>query len=91
MVFVSIRAWVEVYACVAWPVTSTCPVDRSCFVQICLSRSGGEKGLRGSCAGTLGVALEGTRGVGEPLGFSQRVSGTVSHFRAEHGTSLETP
>ena len=28
-----------------------------------LSRSGGEKGLRGSGAGTLGVALEGTRRV----------------------------
>ena len=29
-----------------------------------LSRSGGEKGLRGSGAGTLGVPLEGTRRVG---------------------------
>ena len=28
-----------------------------------LSRSGGEKGLRGSGAGTLGVPLEGTRRV----------------------------
>ena len=30
-----------------------------------------------ACRGTLGVA--------------RRVSGTVSHFRAEHGTSLKTP
>ena len=33
-----------------------------------LSRSGGEKGLRGSGAGTLGVPLDGTRHVGEILG-----------------------
>ena len=38
-----------------------------------LSRSGGEKGLRGSGAGTLGVPLGGTRRVGgllEPLQYS---------------------
>lgn len=34
-VFVSIRAWLEVYAYIAWPVTSLCPVDSSCFMQIC--------------------------------------------------------
>ena len=33
-----------------------------------LSRSGGEKGLRGSGARTLGVPLEGTRRVGGLLG-----------------------
>ena len=33
-----------------------------------LSQSGGEKGLRGSGVGTLGVALEGTRRVRELLG-----------------------
>ena len=36
-----------------------------------LSRSGGEKGLRGSGAGTLGVSLEGTRRVGGLLGQLQ--------------------
>ena len=35
-------------------------------------------------------SLEGTRRVGELLGVARMVSGTVSHFRAEHGTSLET-
>ena len=56
-----------------------------------LLRSGGEKGLRGSGAGTLGVPLEGTRRVGGLLGVAGRLSGTVSPFRAEQGTSLETP
>ena len=56
-----------------------------------LSRSGGEKGLRGSGAGTLGVPLGGTRRVGGLLGVAGRLSGTVSPFRAEQGTSLETP
>ena len=56
-----------------------------------LSRSGGEKGLRGSCAGTLGVPLEGTRRVGDPLGVAGRLSRTVSPFRAEQWTSFETP
>ena len=56
-----------------------------------LSRSGGEKGLRGSGAGTLGVPLGGTRLVGGLLGVAGRLSGTVSPFRAEQGTSLETP
>ena len=56
-----------------------------------LSRSGGEKGLRGSGAGTLGVPLEGTRRVGGLFGVAGRLSGTVSPFRAEQGTSLETP
>ena len=35
-------------------------------------------------------SLEGTRRVGELLVVARRVSGTVSHFRAEHGTSPET-
>ena len=35
-------------------------------------------------------SLEGTRRVGELLGVARRVSGTVLHFRAEHGTSPET-
>ena len=56
-----------------------------------LSRSGGEKGLRGSGAGTLGVPLGGPRRVGGLLGVAGRLSGTVSPFRAEQGTSLETP
>ena len=56
-----------------------------------LSRTGGEKGLRGSGAGTLGVPLEGTRRVGGLLGVAGRLSGSVSPFRAEQGTSLETP
>ena len=50
-----------------------------------LSRSGGEKGLRVSGAGTLGVPLGGTRRVGGLLGVAGRLSGTVSPFRAEHG------
>ena len=56
-----------------------------------LSRSGGEKGLRGSGAGTLGVPPEGTRHVDGRLGVAGRLSGTVSPFREEQGTSLETP
>ena len=56
-----------------------------------LSRSGGEKWLIGSGARNLGVPLEGTRRVGGLLGVAGRLSGTVSPFRAEHGTSLETP
>ena len=43
-----------------------------------------------SCGRTLGVPLEGTRRVGGPLGVAGRLSGTVSPFRAEQGTSLET-
>ena len=50
---------------------------------------GGEKGLSGSGAGTLGVPLEETRRVGGLLGVAGRLSGTVSPFRAEQGTSLE--
>ena len=50
-----------------------------------------EKGLRGSGAGTLGVPLEGTRRVGGLLGVAGRLSGTVSPFRAEQGTSTLTP
>ena len=39
-----------------------------------------------------GVApLGGTRRVGGLLGVAGRLSGTVSPFRAEQGTSLETP
>ena len=53
--------------------------------------SGGEKGLRGSGAGTLDVPLGGTRRVGGLLGVAGRLSGTVSPIRAEQGTSLETP
>ena len=41
--------------------------------------------------GTLGVPLGGTRRVGGLLGVAGRLSGTVSPFRAEQGTSLETP
>ena len=41
--------------------------------------------------GTLGVPLDGTRHVGELLGVAGRLSGTASPFRAEQGTSLETP
>ena len=37
--------------------------------SVIMSRSGGEKGLRGSGAGTLGVPLEGTRHVGGLLGL----------------------
>ena len=46
--------------------------------------------LRGSGAGTLGVPLGGPRRVGGLLGVAGRLSGTVSPFRAEQGTSLET-
>ena len=38
-----------------------------------LSRSGGEKGLRGSGAGTLGVPLGGTQRVGGLLGVAGRL------------------
>ena len=41
------------------------------------TRSGGEKGLRGSGAGTLGVPLGGTRRVGGLLGVAGRLSGTA--------------
>ena len=44
-----------------------------------LSRSGGEKRLRGSGAGTLGVPLGGPRCVGGLLGVAGRLSGTVSN------------
>ena len=40
---------------------------------------------------TLGVPLGGTRRVGRLLGVAGRLSGTVSPFRAEQGTSLESP
>ena len=50
----------------------------------------GESQGRGSLVGCCLCPFEGTRGVGELLGFSRRVSGTVSHFRAEQWTSLET-
>ena len=46
--------------------------------------------VRGSGAGTLGVPLGGTRRVGGLLGVAGRLSGTVSPFRAEQGTSLES-
>ena len=39
----------------------------------------------------LDKTLEGTRRVGGLLGVTGRLSGTVSPFRAEQGTSLETP
>ena len=39
----------------------------------------------------LEKALGGTRRVGGLLGVAGRLSGTVSPFRAEQGTSLETP
>ena len=39
--------------------------------------------------GEAHVQLEGTRGVGELLGVTGRLSGTVSPFRAEQGTSIE--
>ena len=42
-------------------------------------------------AGTLGVPLGGPRRVGGLLGVAGRLSVTVSPFRAEQGTSLETP
>ena len=35
LVSVSIRASVEIYACVALPVASMCSVDSSCFMQAC--------------------------------------------------------
>ena len=56
-----------------------------------LLRSGGEKGLRGSGAGTLGVPLEGTRRVRKLLVVAGRLSCSVAYFREEQGTSLETP
>ena len=56
-----------------------------------MSRLGGEKGLRGSRAGTLGVPLGVPRRVGGLLGVAGTLSGIVSPFRAEQGTSLETP
>ena len=40
---------------------TSCMNDSSKTITPLLSRSGGEKGLRGSGAGTLGVPLEGTR------------------------------
>ena len=50
-----------------------------------------EAGNRGRGAGTLGVPLGGTRHVRGLWGVAGRLSGTVSPFRAEQGTSLETP
>ena len=49
---------------------------------------------RGGLAGRQGrlpPPLEGTRRVGGLLGVAGRLSGTVSPFRAEQGTFLETP
>ena len=44
------------------------PLPDHAMESTLLSRSGGEKGLRGSGAGTLVFPLEGTRRVGELLG-----------------------
>ena len=49
------------------------------------------EGAQMKWCGTLGVPLDRTRHVGELLGVAGRLSGTVSPFRAEQGTSLETP
>ena len=46
---------------------------------------------RSRICGTLGVPLGVTRRVGGLLWVAGRLSGTVSPFRAEQGTSLETP
>ena len=43
-----------------------------------LQSSGGEKGLRGSGAGTLGVPLEGTRRVGVPYKY-QKINCPSNH------------
>ena len=51
-------------------------------------RREGREPLPDHAAGTLGVPLEGTRRVGGLLGVAGRLTGTVSPFRAEKGTSL---
>ena len=53
-----------------------------------LSRSGGEKGLRGSGAGTLGVPLEGTRRVGGLLVVAGRLSGPFPPSGRNRGLPL---
>ena len=56
------------------------PLQYSCLgnsMAEVLSRSGGEKGLRGSGAGTLGVPLGGTRRVGGLLVLSSRDAGLL--------------
>ena len=55
------------------------PLPEKAGESTLLSRSGGEKGLRGSVARTLGVALEGTRRVGDIWG-SQEGSCTAGGF-----------
>ena len=52
------------------------PLPDHAGVSPLLSPSGGEKGLRGSGAGTIGVPLEGTRRVGGLLGVAGRLSET---------------
>ena len=61
---------------------------RTLLIPCILSRSGGEKGLRGSGAGTLDVPLGGTRRVGGLLGVAGRLSGTVSPFSPKAATGL---
>ena len=51
-----------------------------------LSRSGGEKGLRGSGAGTLGVPLGGPRRVGGLLGVAGRFLGWEDLLEEEMAT-----
>ena len=45
-------------------------LSESIAFELFMPRSGGEKGLRGSGAGTLGVPLRGTRRVGGLLGVA---------------------
>ena len=49
------------------------------------------EGAQSKRCGTLGFPLGGTRHVGVLLGVAGRMSGTVSPFREEQGTSLVTP
>ena len=53
---------------------------------LCVSDS--DRRVPAELAGTLGVPLGGTRRVGGLLGVAGRLSGAVSPFRAEQGTSL---
>ena len=62
----------------AWRIPGTEEPGR--LQSMVLSRSGGEKGLRGSGAGTLGVPLGGTRRVGGLLGVAGRLSAEASQL-----------
>ena len=65
------------------------PLPDKAVESTILSRSGGEKELRCSGAGTS-VFPSSETGISGNFGVASRVPSTVSHVKMEHGTSLET-